>query len=207
MHKEIISNYTKHQEFLKEFLRYRWFFTSTGKLVIGGKSAEQNDELLFKLKKSNEDFIVMHTASPGSPFSVILALKEEIKKTDIEEAAIFTGCFSREWRLARKKTTVDIFSLLQLYKSSTMKTGTWGVKGKIKRKIVLLKLVLAKQKNRLRAVPEKTIKNKKEIIAKIVPGNLDKKDLLSKLVLLTSSPLTQEEILSALPAGGVKIVK
>lgn len=192
---------------LLDYTKYRWFFTSTGKLVVGGKSAEQNDALLKILKRTGEDFVVMHTSSPGSPFTVILAEKNEVKKTDIEESAIFTGCFSREWRAGRRQTTVDIFSFSQLYKNSTMKTGTWGVKGDITRKTVPLKLVLTKQENKLRAVPEKTLKSKKEIIAKIVPGRLDKKYFFTKLQVSTDVPLTQEEVLSALPSGGVKIIK
>lgn len=192
---------------LLDYTKYRWFFTSTGKLVVGGKSAEQNDELLKALKNSKNDFVIMHTSTPGSPFAVILTDTNDVEKTDLEEAATFTGCFSREWRDSRKKTSVDIFTLSQLSKNQSMKTGTWGVKGEIVRKNVELKLVLTRQKNRLRAVPEQTVKSKKEIIATFIPGALDKKYVLPKLHVQISSPVAQEEILSALPAGGVKILK
>jgi len=189
-----------------EYQKYRWFLASTGKLVVGGKSAEQNEKLLKKLKQGKEDFVVMHTSTPGSPFSVIISDKKEIQKTDIEEAAIFTGCFSREWRAGKKTAHVDIFSLSQLYKDSKMKEGTWGVKGKIIRKAVQLNLVLTKQEGKLRAVSEKTVRNKKEIIIKIIPGKTPKEIFAQQLTKKISS-LKQEEILSALPAGGVEILK
>src|SRR3989344_3104025 len=111
MNKSIEENYKK----------YRWFFTSSNKLVIGGKSATQNDELLKELKKSNKDFIVMHTSEPGSPFSIIISDIKKVAKSDIEETAVFTGCFSRAWRIGKKKTTIDIFKLSQVYKFPQMK--------------------------------------------------------------------------------------
>ena len=30
----------------KDYKKYRWFFTSSDNLVIGGKSAEQNEEIM-----------------------------------------------------------------------------------------------------------------------------------------------------------------
>lgn len=189
-----------------EHTQYRWFFTSSGKLVVGGKSALQNDELLKKLKRKGEDHIAMHTSEPGSPFSIILADKKNIKSSDIEETAIFTGCFSRAWRSQKTKTTVDIFSLSQLYKLKIMKTGMWGVKGEIKKKPVSLELVLTKQEGKLRAVPEKTAK-KKDILLKLKPGKIDKKDMLPKFQILLKDSFLQEELLSALPTGGISILR
>ena len=46
--------------------KFRWFFTSGGKLVIGGKSAEQNEEVL-KAHLDRDD-LIMHTKQAGSLF-------------------------------------------------------------------------------------------------------------------------------------------
>ena len=150
----------------KEAQKYRWFITSSGKLVVGGKSAEQNEVLLKELKEKNKDGIVMHTQSPGSPFSIIIA--DSIKKSDIEQSAVFTASFSRAWRSRKKKENVDIFRLSQLYKEKSMKTGTWGIKGKITRLPVSLSLVLTTQKSKLRAVPEKAVRSKRLILLKLL---------------------------------------
>ena len=136
----------------RDYKKYRWFYTSSGKLVVGGKSSSQNDELIKKLKAAKRNFIVMHTSSPGSPFSVILSDDIDIK--DKKECAVFTACFSRAWKQRKKRAKVDIFTFSQLYKLKEMKTGTWGVKGKVQRVIVGLSLVLTKQNSSLRAVPE-----------------------------------------------------
>jgi len=193
-------------EIVKDYKKYRWFYTSTGKLVVGGKSAQQNDALLKKIKTSNENFYIMHTAEPGSPFSVILAPIKSIKPTDLEQTAIFTGCFSRAWRAKKKKTQVDIFLSKDIYKSNLMKLGTWGVKKKLKQKTITLELILAKQEDTLRAVPSSTAK-KKDILLKIQPGKIDKTEMLAKIQVEIKTPFKQEELLSALPSGGIKICR
>lgn len=190
----------------KEYQKYRWFITSSGKLVVGGKNSLQNDELLKKLKRSKKDYLVMHTSSPGSPFSIILSKTEPIKN-DIEQTAIFTASFSRAWRNQRKKQEVHIFRLFQLYKGKSMKQGTWGINGGIKKISVVLELVLTKQNDKLRAVPEKAIKSNKSILLKIAPGKIDKQQMASKLQSLLKETVSQEEILSALPPGGIRILK
>ena len=187
-----------------DYKKYRWFFTLSGKLVIGGKSAEQNDELLKRMIKEKQDFIVMHTSSPGSPFSIIYS-SIEVTKKDLEECAIFTASFSRAWKEKKNKVTVDMFSLSQLSKSSSIKTGTWAVKGYVEHKQTSLVLVLTTQNKVLRAVPEQSV-SKKDRIFKIVPGDTDKIDLVSTIQKEIPN-ISKEEILSALPAGGIKIEK
>src|SRR3989344_3324149 len=186
--------------------KYRWFVTSTNKTVVGGKSASQNGELLKRLKNQTTDVIIMHTSSPGSPFSAILSPIDKIFPQDIEQTAIFTACFSREWREKKKKAHVDIFTLSQLSKPSKLKTGTWNVRGPIDRKSVELKLVLTKQKSKLRAVPEGSVKNS-QILLKIKPGKTDKAPAVEKISVLLKDSFSQNEILPALPPGAVEIKK
>lgn len=186
-----------------DYKKYRWFFTSSSKLVVGGKSSLQNDELLKKVKSLHTEFIVMHTSSPGSPFCIILDSIEKVDQQDIEETAIFTGCFSRAWKEMKKTTVIDIFYLSQLYKTVATKSGTWGVKGEIKRKMVPLQLVLTKQEGKLRAVPQSSKKN----AIKIRPGKVDKSSMLLKLQVSMHEHFSPDEILSALPPGGVTIVR
>jgi hypothetical protein len=189
---------------MKDYQKYKWFFTSTKKLVIGGKSASQNDELLSKIKSSEKDFVVMHTTEPGSPFTVIIANPNDLVKEDYIETAHFTAAFSRAWRSLKSTTTVDKFMASQLSKPKSAKTGTWTVKPPIQHKDVQLSLVLTRQNGILRAVPESTIKNSEALI-KVKPGNIDKMKMLPKIKEIIPNT-SDEEILSALPAGGVEIV-
>jgi len=190
----------------EDYQKYRWFVTSSGKLVIGGKSAEQNEALLKKLKSSEEDRIIMHTAQPGSPFSVILSPINSVNSSDMIEGAIFTASFSRAWRQEKKKINVDIFYLSSLYKLSSMKTGTWGVKNILKKSSATLALVLTKQKGKLRAVPENSLKSSAPLL-KISPGKTDKIHFISQIQALLNNKFSKEEILAALPPGCLKINK
>src|SRR3989338_1642092 len=133
------------------YKNYRWFFTSSEKLVVGGKSAIQNDELLNLICKDKNSYVVMHTHQPGSPFAVIISPASEVNEEDKDECGVFTASFSRAWRSGDKETVIDSFLSKQLYKSPSMKLGTWGVKPPIAHFKKELNLVLAEQKGILRA--------------------------------------------------------
>lgn len=182
-----------------DYKRYKWFFTRSGKLVVGGKSAESNDSLLRELKAMRKDLIIMHTKLPGSPFCAIIAPLETISGHDLDECAIFTGCFSRAWKEGKKTTSVHSFRLSQLNKEKDMNDGTWAVSGKVKDFNVKLELAITYQNDVIRAVPKKSAEER-DIIAVAIPGRIDK----TKVKIASLGKLNKEELISALPAGGVK---
>lgn len=189
---------------MEDYQKYRWFYTSSKKLVIGGKSAAQNDDLITHLKKSDKEYLIMHTVAPGSPFTCIIADVQDVSSVDKNECATFTAAFSKAWKAKAKKVNVHCFLLSQLHKEKNMKTGTWGVKGKINEIIVSdMKLVLLRQNGILRAVPASAKNTKKAIFVR--PGDIDKQDILAKLEIEYNEPLSREEVLTALPAGGLSI--
>lgn len=186
---------------MEDYIKYRWFFTSSGKLVVGGKSAKQNDDLLKRIKAQDEERIVMHTSEPGSPFCIILSEAEKLSQQDLRECAIFTGCFSRAWREGKRTAIVDIFKLSQLHKNKDMQEGTWGVYGTVQSITVPLELVIARQHKILRALPELSAPESK---IKIIPGSISKEDIQPKLEIEINEPLSRDEVLSALPSGKFK---
>ncbi len=186
----------------EDFKKYRWFYTSSKKLVVGGKSSLQNDQLLYRLKASEKDYLVMHTESPGSPFCVILSEIKNVTEVDIKECAIFTACFSQLWKKKKEKAPVHIFRLSQVNKDKTMKEGTWGLHGKIQKIYVPLNLTVKRQKGIFRAVPPT---EKDKII--ITFGKVDKKDMLAKLELELNENFSEQEVLSALPSGPFKVAR
>ena len=188
---------------LQDYNKYTWFLTNSGILVVAGKSAVQNDELLKRIKSMNREFIVMHTNSPGSPFSIILEDPGKVTKEDMQECAIFTASFSRAWRLKKKGAIIDLFKVSQLSKPIKLKVGTWIVKGKVERKEFPLGLVLTVQEKKLRAVPEKTVKLKRNVLLNVFPGEKDKTKMTEEISKKLNNKFSREEILAALPAGGV----
>jgi len=103
--------------------KYRWFFTSSGQLVIGGKNAEQNEKLMLSV---DAGATILHTALPGSPFCII----HKPSKNDIEETAIFCAKYSQAWKKAKikKDVIVHVFLGKDVFKSKDMELGTFGVK-------------------------------------------------------------------------------
>ncbi|MEM4703343.1 MAG: NFACT RNA binding domain-containing protein [Candidatus Pacearchaeota archaeon] len=110
-------------------IKLRSLYTSLGKLVLAGKNAEQNEELVKQVKP---DEIVLHTKAAGSPF---VNIKGNASKKDIKEAAIFCAKYSRDWKKNKKDVEVHYFKGKDIFKSKEMKQGTFGVK-KFKKIIV-----------------------------------------------------------------------
>jgi predicted ribosome quality control (RQC) complex YloA/Tae2 family protein len=106
-------------------MKFREFITSSGKKVIGGKSAENNEELIEQILPGE---YVLHTVKPGSPFVNIKADERETTKEDLKEAAIFCARYSQDWRDNKKDVLVHVFKGRDIYKEKSMKLGTFGVK-------------------------------------------------------------------------------
>ena len=96
--------------------------TSSGELVLAGRDAKNNEELV---KQVGNEETVLHTAKPGSPF---VNIKGKAKRKDIEEAAIFCAKYSHDWRDNKKDVIVQKFKGKDIYKEKGMKLGTFGVK-------------------------------------------------------------------------------
>ena len=76
------------------FERYKWFITSSGKLVIAGRDAHSNDNVVKKHLKEKDIFA--HADVHGAP-SVILKDGAEATKEDLQEACSFALTQSKAW--------------------------------------------------------------------------------------------------------------
>lgn len=86
--------------------KFNWFFASDGSLVIGGRSADQNDELYSKYFEENDLFF--HSDIHGAS-AVILKNGVSSGREVREEVAQFAASFSSAWEMLH--TTVDVYSL------------------------------------------------------------------------------------------------
>ncbi len=87
----------------KWYERFRWFHTSDSFLVIGGRNADQNEELVKKYMESGDLFF--HTQAHGAPATILKATgpSEAAKDVEIpeqsrEEAAQFAVSYSSIWK-------------------------------------------------------------------------------------------------------------
>ena len=103
-------------------VNFRTFVLSTGKKILAGKSAENNEELILQVEPMET---VLHTAEPGSPF---VNIKGEATKKDIREAAVYCAKFSQDWRDNKSDVVVHVFHGADIYKNKKMPTGTFGVR-------------------------------------------------------------------------------
>jgi predicted ribosome quality control (RQC) complex YloA/Tae2 family protein len=86
--------------------RFRWFRTSDGFLVLGGRNADQNEDLVKKYLERGDRFF--HTQARGGPVTVLKATgpseptrEVEIPETSLEETAQFAVSYSTVWKNGR----------------------------------------------------------------------------------------------------------
>lgn len=120
---------SKNEEFKKRkhewYEKFRWFISSEGFLVIGGRDATSN-EIAVKKHVAPDD-IVFHTDMAGSPFFVVKADGRQIGGKTREEAADATCTFSRAWKLGLQTSPVFYVSPEQVSKKT--KSGEYMGKG------------------------------------------------------------------------------
>lgn len=88
----------------KWYEKYRWFFTSTGLLVIGGRDAMQNEAIVRKYLEDKDVFL--HADVQGAPVVVVKAMGKDLPEAVISEAAQFAAAYSRAWALGLHSTDV-----------------------------------------------------------------------------------------------------
>ncbi|MFX1448582.1 MAG: ribosome rescue protein RqcH, partial [Promethearchaeota archaeon] len=110
----------------KWYEKFRWFKSSDGFLVIGGRDASSN-ELIFKKYVSPND-LIFHTNFPGSPLAVIKNPEnKEIPNSSIKETADFVASYSIAWK--ENWGVVDVFYVLPDQVSKTPPSGEFLPKG------------------------------------------------------------------------------
>ncbi|MFA9416871.1 ribosome rescue protein RqcH [Natrinema sp. HArc-T2] len=115
------------------FDRFRWFHTSDGYLVIGGRNADQNEELVKKYLEPGDK--VLHTQAHGGPVTVLKATDPseasssdiELPDSSIEEAAQFAVSYSSVWKDGRYAG--DVYAVDADQVTKTPESGEYLEKG------------------------------------------------------------------------------
>ncbi len=185
--------------------KFRWFFSSTGKLVIGGRDASTNELLIKKYVKPSS--IVLHADIHGAPFFVIFG---EADKKSIEEAAVAAACFSKAWKLGLG--AIDVYWVKGEQVSKKAPSGEYLAKGAFmiygkKNYIgkVELKLAVGVKGDKVTAGPVNAIKTWAERFVLITPGSLSQGRAAKEIAKLLNADVN--EVQRALPAGGIEILK
>lgn len=109
--------------------KYRWFISSDGFIVVGGKDASSN-EILVK-KYMEKDDLFFHTELRGAPCVILKNPDkkkiEEIPELTIKETATFAGSYSNAWREGFGST--KIFYVLPEQVTKSPNPGEYLTKG------------------------------------------------------------------------------
>ncbi|MDO8628840.1 MAG: ribosome rescue protein RqcH [Nanoarchaeota archaeon] len=179
--------------------KFRWYISSEGKLVLGGRDATTND-ILIKKYVEKED-LVFHTEKPGSPFVVIKTKGATITKEELEEAAQFCATNSKSW--GQKSVLADVYSFTpeQIKKQFGLPKGTFMIYGdRTHYKAILQQAIGINEEGRIMGGPINAIKKHCKPYYIITPGEEKKSDMAKKIKhYLQTHDL--DEIMQALPPG------
>jgi len=110
----------------KWYEKFRWFKSSDGFLVIGGRDASSNEAIFKKYITPND--LIFHANFPGSPLAVIKNPEnEEIPRNSIKETADFVASYSIAWK--ENWGVVDVFYVRPDQVSKTPPSGEFISKG------------------------------------------------------------------------------
>lgn len=111
--------------------KFRWFNSSEGFLVIGGRDATTNEILVKKYMEPQD--IVFHAEIVGAPFVLIKTEGKTPSEQTLMEAAEFAASYSRAWKELPETANVYWFKPEQVSKSPPsgqyVKKGAFIIKG------------------------------------------------------------------------------
>jgi len=207
--------------------RFRWFRTSDDFLVIGGRDADQNDEIYKKYTEPDDVFF--HTQAPGGPITVLKRTEPDEPKTGIEvpersreEAAQFAGIYSSVWDSGQG--AAEVYSVPASNISKTPESGEYIEKGSVVVRgdrtyyTVEMRAAVGMRLDESAGVvggPPAPIEEQAEFSVRLEPGRYSRNDIAQKVYRRFRDELDEgvvrrltsvDEVRNFLPPGGSRIV-
>ncbi|MGZ7107773.1 MAG: ribosome rescue protein RqcH [Methanobacterium sp.] len=199
---------------LKWFEKFRWFISSDGFLVIGGRDANTNEMVVKKYLESND--VYLHSDIHGAPSVVIKSQGKQIPESTINEAASFAASYSSAW--AKGYGSQDVYWVHPDQVSKTPQSGEFVAKGAfiirgsrnyIRAATLLIAVGLVDYEGeRIMAGPLDALKKHSDKYVIIKPG-YTKKEALAREILRKIDEernFTLEDMIRVLPSGKADIV-
>ncbi|GAB6056050.1 ribosome rescue protein RqcH [Methanobacterium movens] len=199
---------------LKWFEKLRWFLSSDGNLVIGGRDAHTN-EIVVKKHLENND-IYLHSDIHGAPSVVIKKNQEEISQETLQEAGEFAASFSSAW--SKGFGSQDVYWVKPDQVSKTPQSGEFVAKGAfiirgsrnyIRGAALMVAVgVVDYQGKRIMAGPVSAVKKYTDNYVILKPG-YGKKEAVAKEILNKideNRNFKLEDVIQVLPSGKCDIV-
>ncbi|NQU78992.1 DUF814 domain-containing protein [Candidatus Woesearchaeota archaeon] len=186
--------------------KFRWFISSEGFLVIGGRDATTN-EIVVKKHTDKED-IVFHTDMSGSPFFIVKTDGKEPGPNTLQEVADATLCFSRAWKMGLMTTPVFWVTPEQVTKEAAagehLSKGAFMIRGKTNYLNPIPNCaVCVLEDGRVMCGPVAAIKKQCKDVIELIQGKNKPSDIAKIVKKKFGGEL--DEIIRALPSGGTDI--
>jgi predicted ribosome quality control (RQC) complex YloA/Tae2 family protein len=184
------------------FEKFRWFTSSDGFLVIGGRDASTN-EIVIK-KHAEENDLVFHTDMAGSPFVVVKRDgKESIPDSTLEEAADFTAVFSRGWKAGMATLPVFCARPSQVSKTpnpgESLPKGAFVIRGELRYFTPRMQYAVGLFEDKIMGGPVMAVEKQCEKHVRIMQGDDKVSDVAKALQKRLGGEL--DEIIRVLPQG------
>jgi len=170
------------------FEKFRWFRSSDGFLVLGGRDATTNEILVKKHTEPTD--IVFHADVAGAPFVVIKTEGKTPPEQTMLEAAQQAASYSKAWR--EMLPAVDVFWVRPEQLSKTPPSGQFlekgafivlGKKNNIRSVALRIAIGLAVKENLASIIggPPEAVKKQADVSVDLIPGK-ERSSVLAKQV-------------------------
>ncbi|HUM80750.1 MAG TPA: NFACT RNA binding domain-containing protein, partial [Methanothrix sp.] len=202
----------------KWYERFRWFITSDGFLVLGGRDAESNEEIYARYLERRD--LAMHTDAPGAPLTVIKTEGKAVPESSLQEAAAFAVSYSSSWKAGLASADCYLIRGDQVSQTAEpgqfLKKGAFVIRGeRTYFKNTTLGLALGISGGILIGGPVTAVKPRADPLVEIEPGEFNADDLAKRIYRLFSekvedraflkSVASVDQIVQFLPPGGSRI--
>ncbi|MEE9610675.1 MAG: ribosome rescue protein RqcH [Desulfatiglandales bacterium] len=203
--------------------KFRWFKSSDGILIIGGRDATSNEVAVKKHMESGDFFV--HANIQGAPAVVVKAEGKKVPDTTMQEAFDFAASYSSAWK--HSVYGLDVYWVNPDQVSKTTEHGEYVGKGAFvirgkknlgKGAVHLVIGVKIGEEVEVIGGPPEAIEKQSDYIVEITPGRKKSseiaKEIKGNLAQMASekdkekiSLVPIEEIQAFLPSGGSDIPK
>jgi len=201
------------------FQRFRWFYTSDNALVIGGRDASQNEELVKRYMEGGDTFV--HADVHGASVVIVKG-----KTSRMEEAAQFAASYSGAWRSGH--FSADVYTVRPEQVSKTPEAGEYVSRGSFivrgertwYKNVPLAVGIGLQQTPELSVIggPPIPVKQRASAWIEITPGRFEPNDAAKKVLRalkelvgpeearMLARTLNTEQVAGFVPPGGSDIV-
>jgi hypothetical protein len=199
--------------------KFRWFETSDGFLVIGGRDATTNELVVKKHMVPNDVFC--HTQAEGAPVVIAKTGGKAISEEGLREIAQFATSYSSLWKYGFYEGECYCVPGEQVSKTPPsgeyIKKGSFVVRGKRQYFKAPLGLCIGLKKDKLVVVPATEAQQEQmELYVELAPeGELEKSELAKQIVKIflerakekeeIEQQVTLEKVQRYLPPGKSRI--